>query len=130
MKRFISEPFELLAHCHSIEGSTLALIYSGPRVDGLAVAEADGQYSDPKDNRRTVPVFRRGDVLVRHGTASERWEQHGIERFRRRIRNISHRSPLYSPDIGAFQSQNPDQRRRDNRAWTQPTRSFRVTTSR
>jgi hypothetical protein len=87
MRRYITEPFDLLSQCHLIDGNTLALIYIGPRSDGLAVAKADGQYPNPRRPGETLTAFRHGDVLVRHGTASERWQQHDVERFRRRIRD-------------------------------------------
>ena len=36
----------------------------------------DGQYSTPKGLRQ---VFRSGDVFVRHGSASERWNQNDVQ---------------------------------------------------
>src|SRR5262249_54971432 len=60
------------------------LIYIGPSPDGLCVFRADGQYPEPKGG--TSNVFREGDVYVRDGTQSRRWQQPHIARILGRIR--------------------------------------------
>lgn len=52
-----------------------------PLMDRIAVVGADGQYQDA--NRHTH-AFRKGDVLVRHGSASERWNQNDADFILRR----------------------------------------------
>ena len=42
------------------------------------VFEKDGQYPDPAGGNRSITVFREGDVVVRHGSASERWNQDDV----------------------------------------------------
>ena len=42
----------------------------------------DGQYTD---GNRTVAVFRQGDVFVRHGSASERWNQDDVRTLYSRV---------------------------------------------
>lgn len=84
LRKWIPEPFELLSASHNVEGKNVVVIYVGPHKDGLAVLRADGAYAD--DRGKQELVFRKGDVFVRHGTASERWEQHDVDRFRTRVR--------------------------------------------
>ena len=55
------------------EGLRLVVITTLPVVGTFIVAEADGNIPQAR------PIFRRGDVLVRHGSASERWNQADVE---------------------------------------------------
>jgi predicted HTH transcriptional regulator len=45
----------------------------------------DGQYPDPAGANRTVAAFRQGDVFVRHGSASERWNQDDVRTIYGRV---------------------------------------------
>ena len=81
LAKYIPEPFTLLSACHTIEGKLVAVIYTGPNPDCFAVFRADGQYRD--NSGVDVPVFRQGDVFVRHGSSSERWRQEDIDEIRR-----------------------------------------------
>lgn len=83
LKKWIPEPFTLLSAVHKVEGHNVALLYVGPHDAGLVVMRSDGRYTDGSGEHL---VFRTGDVLARHGTASERWQQHDVERFRTRVR--------------------------------------------
>jgi hypothetical protein len=69
VKRYLPEPLEIRTARHELDGALLVLIYIGAHPDGLVIVNADGQTGEKV-------VFRRGDVFVRHGTASERWEPH------------------------------------------------------
>jgi hypothetical protein len=74
VRGYTSVPCALAVH-NSVEfegGQYVVLAVLG-LTDRLAVAMADAQYQDP--NGKNQFVFRRGDVLVRHGTSSERWLQ-------------------------------------------------------
>lgn len=82
LKKWLPEPFELLAKVHQIDGNWLALIYVAPRPDGICIFAADGQHEDAGKSRT---VFSQGDIFVRHGSSSERWNQHDIADFRRRV---------------------------------------------
>jgi hypothetical protein len=84
LKKWIPEPFVIRSQCHAIEGGLVGLIYVEARPDGFCVFRADGQYADP-GTKKTVCIFRQGDVFIRHGTASERWQQYDIDRIRKRI---------------------------------------------
>lgn len=47
------------------------------------VFEHDGQYSDQRGRMR--PVFRAGDVYVRHGSASQKWNQDDVRTINARV---------------------------------------------
>jgi hypothetical protein len=83
--RWVPAPLEILTSVHDIDGNTLGVIYVGPSAKGLCVFRADGQYRDA--NGVDVTVFRQGDVFVRDGTQSRRWQQPDIDRILDRIRN-------------------------------------------
>jgi predicted HTH transcriptional regulator len=70
---FVTKPIE-----H--EGLAFAIITVLPVVQTIVVATAEG-------NSPTKPLFRRGDVLVRHGSASERWTPADAEFMLQRIVN-------------------------------------------
>ncbi|OPC76470.1 hypothetical protein B4N89_46365 [Embleya scabrispora] len=66
---------------HAIDGNWLVLIYVAPSPDGCCVFKSEGAYQDGKRSRT---VFLPGDVFVRHGTSSERWDQGDVARIWRR----------------------------------------------
>lgn len=80
--RYLPEPFGLRTCVYDKDGNLIAAIATQANPAGFMVMKADGQYGSGKNITR---VFRRGDVFVRHGTASERWAQHDIEPITRRI---------------------------------------------
>lgn len=80
--RYLPEPFALRTCVCEKDGKLIAAIVTQANPTGFMVMKAVGQYGSGKD---TTTVFRTGDVFVRHGTASERWAQHDIERITRRI---------------------------------------------
>jgi len=49
------------------------------------VFEKIGQYADPAGSNRQTIVFRQGDVFVRHGSASERWNQEDVRTIYARV---------------------------------------------
>ena len=61
------------------QGKRLVVITALPMINTLVVAETDGNI--PKRSA----AFRKGDVLVRHGSASERWNQADVDFLLRRI---------------------------------------------
>jgi hypothetical protein len=73
MLNYMSEPLHLVVGIHEVNEHRYALIFVGPRPDGFAVMERDGDYSEGSGRQRQA--FRAGDVFVRHGTASEKWRQ-------------------------------------------------------
>jgi hypothetical protein len=79
MRTWIPEPFDVRVAVHEISGRLVALIYVAPNPDGFCIFKADG-FHDGKT------VFRAGDVFVRHGSASERWQQTDIARIRTNLR--------------------------------------------
>lgn len=61
---------------------------------GLVVMQGDGQY---EINGKAVPVFRRGDIFVRHGTSSERAQQEDIHAALERV--ISARKEQWREEV-------------------------------
>ncbi len=72
---FVAKPIE-----H--EGQTFAIVTVLPVTHTIVVAVANGDIPG-----ETKTLFRKGDVLVRHGSASERWTQNDAEFMLRRIVN-------------------------------------------
>ena len=70
MRRYLPE---LLSAVHTINGARLALVYVGASPKGMGVFSADGQHG------ANQVVFRRGDIFVRHGTASDRCQQSDLD---------------------------------------------------
>ena len=79
LKHWIPEPLYLHTAIHQIDGKWLVLIYVGPRSDGFVVFCGDGDRAEQRN------AFRKGDVYVRHGLASQRWQHEDIPRIMRRI---------------------------------------------
>lgn len=73
LRRYLPEPLVLLSAVHIINSARLALIYVGPNPKGMAIFATDGQHG------ANQVVFRRGDIFVRHGTASERCQQSDLD---------------------------------------------------
>jgi hypothetical protein len=83
MKNYLPEPFDLRTATHVVNGNSIVLIYIGPSALGWCVFATDGVYRNSKGKDEIV--FRAGDVFVRHGTASERWQQPDIDRLLKRV---------------------------------------------
>jgi len=79
LSRYLPAGFEIRSAPHEVNGSRVVVIYVAPHSDGFCVFQTDGH----RPNNSFV--FRRGDVLARHGTRSERWEQADIAEVRRRL---------------------------------------------
>jgi hypothetical protein len=77
LRSYLSEPFDIRSQVHDIDGTHVGVIYVGPNPKGFAVFKTDGQYTDAQGRQQTP--FRKGDVFVRHGSASERWQQQDID---------------------------------------------------
>jgi hypothetical protein len=78
LAKWLPEPFELKVRVHRHGGNLFALVYVGPNPKGCCIFRADGQCLK---NGKEVTVFRSGDIFVRHGTASERAQQHDLDRI-------------------------------------------------
>ncbi|GEP49271.1 hypothetical protein MSA03_27790 [Microbacterium saccharophilum] len=65
----LGEPIDLSAALHSIESNDFLLVGVGPNLDGMRIMSRDGEHES-----RTV--WRAGDVFVRRGTSSVRWNHH------------------------------------------------------
>jgi hypothetical protein len=85
LAKWIPEPFQLKVAVHRHDGNLFALVYVGPNPKGCCIFQADGQYMK---NGKEVTVFRSGDILVRHGTASERAQQHDLDRIFARAEQV------------------------------------------
>ena len=78
VKKYIDEPFDVRVSSASFDGNNFTLIECGEHQDGFVVIKSIGQYVH---NGSDKIIFRPGDVFVRHGSASERWQQHDIRRI-------------------------------------------------
>jgi hypothetical protein len=79
VRKFVPEPFDLRSKHHNIEGHDYILVYVANHLDGFVVIQAVG------NSRSGQCVFRPGEVFARHGTASERWNQHDITAIRKHV---------------------------------------------
>lgn len=80
VKRYLPELLTLRTARHELDGDRFVLVYVGPHPDGFVILQDDGQ--TPNGH-----VFRRGDVFVRHGTASERWSPNDFAQIKQAILN-------------------------------------------
>ena len=78
LKKFINEPFDVRVSGTKIDGNNFVLIECGEYSEGFVIMKAIGQYNDGLKDKI---VFKPGDVFVRHGSASEIWQQHDIKRI-------------------------------------------------
>jgi hypothetical protein len=70
---------------HHHGGNLFAVVYVGPNPKGCCIFQADGQYVK---NGKQVVGFRSGDIFIRHGTASERAQQHDLDRIFTRAERV------------------------------------------
>lgn len=80
VRRYLPEPLTLRTARHELEGDRFVVVYIGPHPDGFVIIQNDGQTA-------AGHVFRRGDVFVRHGTASERWSANDFAQIRQALLN-------------------------------------------
>lgn len=79
LKKYIQEPFDVAVSYAAINDVNHVLIECGSAYEGgFVVFQTIGQY---QENGRDKVAFRQGEVFVRHGSASERWQQHDIKRI-------------------------------------------------
>jgi hypothetical protein len=78
LKRYLAEPFDIRTAIHTIDQATVVLLYIAPAHEGWCIFKADGEYEEEyppgSGKKKKKTVFLIGDVFVRHGTASERWQ--------------------------------------------------------
>jgi hypothetical protein len=78
LRKWLPEPLDLAAAAHVHGGNQFVIVYVGANPKGCCIFAADGQYGTGKQQ---MTVFRKGDIFVRHGSASERAEHHDLERI-------------------------------------------------
>ncbi len=86
----LGEPIDLSAALHRIESNDFVLIGVGPNRDGMRIMSKDGEYENKT-------VWRAGDVFVRRGTSSIRWNQHEARGIIERV--IAARKEEWRKDI-------------------------------
>jgi hypothetical protein len=87
LERFIEGPFPLRVGVHSFDAGWVVAIHVPPCGDGIAVLRSEGSYEvEVGGKRKPKVIFRPGDVFVRHGSKSERWNQGDVRDFIDRIR--------------------------------------------
>jgi len=80
VRRYLPEPLTLRTARHELDGQRFVLIYVGSHPDGFVILQDDGQAANGH-------VFRRGDVFVRHGTASEPWNPNDFAQIKQALLN-------------------------------------------
>ena len=90
VRRYLPEPLHLRTAQHELDGRRFVLIYVGPHPDGFVILQRDGQDAGGH-------VFRRGDVFVRHGTASERWNPNDFAQIKQALLNNHVGVPEFVP---------------------------------
>ena len=76
--RYLPEPLALASAVVERGGDQIVIVWIGRHPQGFVVLAEDGTYMD---GDKTKFAFRKGEVYVRHGSASEVWQQHDIERI-------------------------------------------------
>lgn len=95
LEKYLTAPV-VQAACHGVDGQTVALIYVAPDPYGWCVIHTDGEYNDANGKQKIV--FRRGDVFVRRGTSSERWNDADRERLVSQI--VAQRKEAWRREFG------------------------------
>lgn len=80
LSRYLAGAYDIRCAFHTRDGHWFAVIGISPSLDGLMVFRADGTYP-AVSGRGDEVVFRAGDVFVRDGTRSSRWQQHHVREF-------------------------------------------------
>lgn len=86
----LGEPIDLSAALHRIESNQFLLIGIGANQDGMRIMSKDGEYENKT-------VWRAGDVFVRRGTSSVRWNQYEARGIIERV--IAARKEEWRQDI-------------------------------
>jgi hypothetical protein len=76
--KYIPEPIDLLTAVYKIDNCLVAILYIGTSSNYVCVFKSDGNYE--KDGR-PLTIFKAGDVYIRNGTASERWQKQDFEKL-------------------------------------------------
>ena len=82
VQSFIDGPFQLHSRVLELQGHHYLVIHVLPHLHGFAILKRDGQ------NKSSKPVFRAGEIFIRHDTKSERCNQGDIELIQGQIVNI------------------------------------------
>jgi hypothetical protein len=85
LKRYIAEPFTVLTARYNVAGNEVVLLYIAPNPEGWCIFIADGEYEHPPGSGKRVTRFRIGEVFVRRGTASDRWQDADRKRLVQQI---------------------------------------------
>jgi hypothetical protein len=78
----LSEPLGLDVALHQLEGDTYLVLGVRPHPDGLRIMSQAGNYSA---GNKTRSLWQEGDVFVRRGTSSVKWNQHEVRAIIERI---------------------------------------------
>jgi Putative DNA-binding domain len=86
----LGEPLDLVAALHEVEGNSFLVIGVDRHPDGFRIMARDAQYGQ-------TTVWREGDVFVRRGTSSTRWNQHEARAIVEQV--IAERKESWRADI-------------------------------
>jgi predicted HTH transcriptional regulator len=86
VQSFIGTPLELFLDRTVVwESKRYAVVTVLKCPRSPVVFEKIGQYADPSAGNKPTIAFREGDVFVRHGSASERWNQEDVRTIYARV---------------------------------------------
>jgi hypothetical protein len=69
--RYLPDTISITTAVHEIDGEVVAVIFVAAHPNGFVVMQADGDYTRPSN--KPAQEFRAGDVFVRRGSSSIRW---------------------------------------------------------
>ncbi|MEU6071952.1 ATP-binding protein [Streptomyces sp. NPDC047082] len=83
MRKYMAEPLALKSAAHRIDGALVIVVHVAPHPDGFTIMRAQGQYpvTNSRGKQENKCVFRPGDVFIRRGTQSDKWQPQDRERL-------------------------------------------------
>jgi hypothetical protein len=88
--RVLGEPIDFSSALHTYEDNHYVLLGIGANHDGMRIMQKDAEYEGKK-------IWREGEVFIRRGTSSMRWNQHEARGILERV--IARRKEEWREDI-------------------------------
>lgn len=71
--KYLPESISIATGVHEVEGHPVIVVFVAAHPNGFVVMQSDGDFQRP--DGKPAQEFRAGDVFVRRGTSSRRWNQ-------------------------------------------------------
>jgi hypothetical protein len=98
LSKWIPKPVGIRLARHEHDGNLYVLIRVARRPP-FCIFQANGQYTEPDGRQRTV--FHAGDIYVRHGSSSEKAEQHDLTDLWEKYQTSAAPSHEHAPAVPA-----------------------------